>query len=361
MFFCFFISEIFCIVGNGTPLVITENIDDVEAMRYIDYSSNIHFKVSDENLAKEADFIGNIGGKSAYANTCKTIQKEMSVHEKIAFLLKKEEFTCSLSNLKNKKVHSKNSGETCVVIKPSEYVKLIKNGKTINLGNFYKISENPYEMLFIYKNGDLTNFGTNNSVTVSFYYNKTLVCKKEFLETPGQYKLTIGMPDLITYQKSIGIRLVNKDEADFINKNGFINNNNVVQNTFKNTKENQFKKEESIKENFNNKKMLFGKIDLSDLIKELNKKKNTQNNFDFKEMIFEEEETPSNKIKPEEDKEVLDVQNDEKIKEHDIKTTENKEEEKNKKEESEEEIKVEEIYFDEGNNNEENIEQEEVL
>ena len=360
MFFCFFISEIFCIVGNGVPLVSTENIDDVEAMRYIDYNSNIHFKVSEENLAKEADFIGNIGGKSAYANTCKTVQKQMNTQEKIAFLLTKEEFTCSLSNLKNKKIHGKNSDKTYIVIKPSEYVKLIKNGKTINLGSFYKISDNPYEMLFIYKNGDLTNFGTKNSVTVSFYYNKTLVCKKEFLETPGQYKLKIGMPDLITYQKSIGIKLVNKDDADFINKNGFVNNNNVIQNTFKNTEQKQFKNEETIKDDFNDKKISYGKIDLSYLIKELNNKKNDQNNFDFKEMIFEKEPTANNGSSKEE-KDVSNNQNDEKNNEHDVKTEENLEEGKNNKEESEEEIKVEEVYFDEDNDNEDNAEQEGVL
>lgn len=223
--------------NSHASYVQTVSVDDVNSLRFLGYSSPLQLCFTHAPLEKHADFISTINGSSAYTNTCINSQTPMSLKEKIAFLLKSKEVVFEHTGNSDKKITGKNRLK--IFIKPNEYCKMEKNGKIVHLGHFQRIDILMNQVVFTFTDGDMNSFGSKNSSQVIFLHSEDKYCNKEFMDKPGQYQITIGMPELIKTLKIVELKAVTVTEANKIKVHGFVG---------------EKKKEDRQKENIHNKR-----------------------------------------------------------------------------------------------------------
>lgn len=140
--------------------------------------------------------------------------KALPIYKQISVLLKMPmfKFETVLSKLPHHKKHPKTKAlYTC---KPDEYIRLEKRGKKILLGKYSHFTAKTNELAFHYTNGDLNGLGTRHSATIIFSPSKECKYKANFTAKPGQYKFTIGLPELNTVSRRITLNILKEEDVE---------------------------------------------------------------------------------------------------------------------------------------------------
>lgn len=267
------------------PLVKTDNLDDVNSLRYCGYSSTLQFALKPGYLAKEADFVRNFNGKSAYLNSCSTHKKVMPRRKQLSYLLQLPEFTFKITKGKRPSLF--------FTVKPNEYVKMQRNKDTeIFLGKFLSTTMVNDEVIFMYNDGDINNFGSRYKVQIHFYPADKQTYTQEFLDKPGHFKLKIGTPELFEDHKTIGIKIIDKEEAELIEKDGF---------EYFNVKDNRDTESENTTDTTNLNKEIIKQLPSDDVVEhnETVEEENNEINNKSDENVLENKEYTVETIRPE--------------------------------------------------------------
>ncbi|ORD93613.1 hypothetical protein ECANGB1_1928 [Enterospora canceri] len=217
---------------RGVSYISTENVDDPNEFRSLRYNSDVRLVCEEGPLERLADYNDTFNDKNVFMNRCITSKKTMLLYEQLAYLLGKKEMLLEIRNTQGKKtvqnkLDTKRMSTLQCILRPKESLVLVKNKKRISLGEFSKFENNTQnEWIFYYVNGDSNSFGTRNSAVVVFYPSHVRVTKKVFMDKPGQYKFTVGLPELYTTEKVITLKTVTKEEAERI-ENMWNKENNV--------------------------------------------------------------------------------------------------------------------------------------
>lgn len=206
--FCLCDEQMIVSRPKQTPYITTNNVDDPEDFRYLRYSSPIKFSFEPyPSLVKEADYFNTFNEKNVFLNHCINSQDPLPLYQQISALIKYPEIQFSISSTQH---------VLDIFCKPIEYLKIKKNNKIITLGYYNKFVYKNNELIFIYRNGDMTPFQKKYSGTVVFYPHNERQYKRIFLEKQGHFKFKIGLPELLIENKQIGLVSLTRDMADNI-------------------------------------------------------------------------------------------------------------------------------------------------